>query len=94
MTKGTLPRGPGPKSKAFGGGRDAIAIVGMSGRFPGAEDVEQLWNNLLSARNSISHFTEDELDPSIPEDVRSHPEYVARVASSVMPTSSTTASSG
>ena len=64
------------KARHSGGGRDAIAIVGMSGRFPGAEDVEQLWNNLLSARNSISHFTEDELDPSIPEDVRSHPEYV------------------
>jgi amino acid adenylation domain-containing protein len=31
-----------------------VAIIGMSGRFPGAEDVNQLWHNLCSGMNSIS----------------------------------------
>lgn len=43
-----------------------IAIVGMAGRFPGARDVESLWEGLLSGREMISHFTRAELeyDPS------------------------------
>jgi acyl transferase domain-containing protein len=43
-----------------------VAIIGMSGRFPGAENVEQLWKNLLDKKNSISRWTAEELDPSIP----------------------------
>src|ERR1700722_17996352 len=34
------------------GGRSAI--IGMSGRFPGAENTGQFWENLLAGRNSIS----------------------------------------
>lgn len=53
-----------------------IAIIGMSGRFPGAENVEQLWQNLLAKKNSISTWTVDELDPSIPAELRNDPDYV------------------
>ncbi|MFA7746331.1 beta-ketoacyl synthase N-terminal-like domain-containing protein, partial [Salinicoccus roseus] len=31
--------------------QDAIAIVGISGRYPGAEDVEQYWKNLAQGQN-------------------------------------------
>lgn len=41
-----------------------IAIVGMAGRFPGAPDVDTFWKNLLEGRETISHFTEEELDYS------------------------------
>jgi len=41
-----------------------IAIVGMAGRFPGAPNVETFWKNLLAGRETISHFTEEELDYS------------------------------
>lgn len=58
------------------GPRADIAIVGVSGRFPGAESVEQLWENLVANRNSITRWAPDELDPSIPEAVRRHPDYV------------------
>ncbi len=30
-----------------------IAIVGMAGRFPGADSIEQFWANLLAARSSL-----------------------------------------
>ncbi|MEC3614235.1 type I polyketide synthase [Bacillus stercoris] len=32
---------------------DAIAIVGMSGRYPGARNVREYWDNLVHARNAI-----------------------------------------
>jgi polyketide synthase PksN len=31
-----------------------VAIIGMSGRFPGAENTGQFWENLLAGKNSIS----------------------------------------
>jgi len=58
------------------GAFDGVAIIGMSGRFPGADNVEQLWKNLLDAKNSITRWTTDELDPSIPEELRNSPDYV------------------
>jgi amino acid adenylation domain-containing protein len=57
--------------------RPDIAIIGMSGRFPGAENVEQLWQNLLARKNSISRWSKDEIDPSVPDEVRNDPDYVA-----------------
>ncbi|HYP28242.1 MAG TPA: type I polyketide synthase, partial [Blastocatellia bacterium] len=40
---------------------DAIAIVGMSGRFPGASNIEQFWENLRDGNESISFFSDEEL---------------------------------
>jgi amino acid adenylation domain-containing protein len=53
-----------------------VAIIGMSGRFPGASTVEQLWQNLLAKKNSISKWAVDEIDPSIPDEVKNDPDYV------------------
>ncbi|MET0400342.1 MAG: SDR family NAD(P)-dependent oxidoreductase [Longimicrobiaceae bacterium] len=41
---------------------DSIAIVGLSGRFPGAKDVEAFWTNLRDGVESITHFAPEELD--------------------------------
>ena len=38
-----------------------IAVIGMAGRFPGAENVEQFWQNLRDGVESISFFNEREL---------------------------------
>jgi amino acid adenylation domain-containing protein len=43
---------------------DGIAIVGMAGRFPGAESVEEFWANLVAGRESISFFPDEELAAS------------------------------
>ncbi len=39
----------------------AIAVVGLSGRFPGAPDIGTFWQNLRGGVESIRRFTEDEL---------------------------------
>jgi len=31
-----------------------VAIIGMSGRFPGAQNIEQFWHNLINGVESIS----------------------------------------
>ncbi|MEQ1968376.1 beta-ketoacyl synthase N-terminal-like domain-containing protein [Xenorhabdus nematophila] len=36
-----------------------IAIIGYAGRFPSAENCEQLWENLLAGKNSFGHCPED-----------------------------------
>ena len=41
---------------------EGIAIVGMSGRFPGAPDVATFWNNIRNGVEAITHFSVDELD--------------------------------
>ncbi len=38
-----------------------IAVIGMDGKFPGAENIEQYWNNLCEGKESISFFTLEEL---------------------------------
>src|ERR1700761_53386 len=42
----------------------AIAIIGIPGRFPGAESVEEFWKNLCDGVESITFFDRDELEPS------------------------------
>jgi polyketide synthase PksL len=36
-----------------------VAIVGISGRFPGADNVGQFWENLIAGKNSISDAPSD-----------------------------------
>ena len=55
--------------------RNALAVVGMAGRFPGAGDVDGFWENLCAGREGVSFFRPEELDPSIPFSLRSHPDY-------------------
>ncbi|MEM8676958.1 MAG: SDR family NAD(P)-dependent oxidoreductase [Cyanobacteria bacterium P01_G01_bin.67] len=38
-----------------------IAVVGMSGRFPGAKDIDAFWQNLRDGVESISFFSDEEL---------------------------------
>lgn len=69
------------RGEAMGEGARAanepIAIIAMSGRFPGAADVEAFWDNLCAARDSITVFAPDQLDPSIDARERNAPAYVA-----------------
>ena len=47
------------------GRRDSVAIIGMAGRFPGAANLDQLWDNLCRGVESIRFFSDDELDPRV-----------------------------
>ncbi|QYD70512.1 amino acid adenylation domain-containing protein [Paraburkholderia edwinii] len=54
----------------------AIAVVGMSGRFPGARNVAELWANILAGRDCITHFDVTELEDSFDESSRREARYV------------------
>ncbi|QOT00746.1 amino acid adenylation domain-containing protein [Brevibacterium sp. JNUCC-42] len=43
-----------------GKGQD-VAVIGMAGRFPGAKNIDQFWNNLKNGIESIRFFTDEEL---------------------------------
>jgi acyl transferase domain-containing protein len=55
---------------------DGIAIIGMVGKFPGADNIEQLWQNLCGGVESIEFFDEGKLDPSIDRQLSQNPDYV------------------
>jgi acyl transferase domain-containing protein len=40
---------------------EAIAIIGMAGRFPGSRNLEEFWENLRQGVESVSFFSRDEL---------------------------------
>ncbi|MBW4617792.1 MAG: SDR family NAD(P)-dependent oxidoreductase [Cyanosarcina radialis HA8281-LM2] len=40
---------------------EGIAIIGMAGRFPGAKNIDEFWENLRDGIESISWFTDEEL---------------------------------
>ncbi|RYE33077.1 MAG: amino acid adenylation domain-containing protein [Hyphomicrobiales bacterium] len=56
--------------------RNAVAIIGMSGRFPGAADVGSFWQNLLNGVESISRFDAAELEDNFDDATRALPNYV------------------
>src|SRR5438105_4830173 len=43
---------------------EEVAVVGMAGRFPGAAGLDELWRNLRDGVESISFFTDEELQRS------------------------------
>jgi phthiocerol/phenolphthiocerol synthesis type-I polyketide synthase E len=58
---------------------NAIAVVGMAGRFPGADSVSQFWNNLRAGEESITTLSAEMLSAAgIGEEVLANPAYVRR----------------
>jgi len=53
-----------------------IAVIGMSGRFPGSDTISEFWDNLKNGVESTYYFSDDELDADIPEPIRNNPNYV------------------
>jgi acyl transferase domain-containing protein len=41
---------------------ELIAIIGMSGRFPGARDVEEMWEVLVQGRDTVTEIPPDRFD--------------------------------
>jgi amino acid adenylation domain-containing protein len=53
-----------------------VAIIGMAGRFPGAADVAAFWRNLRDGVESITRFSDDELEDAFDRSVRDDPNFV------------------
>ncbi|HLX09567.1 MAG TPA: amino acid adenylation domain-containing protein [Thermoanaerobaculia bacterium] len=55
------PHRPPPAVDLAGAPVGAVAVIGMSGRFPGAAGIDELWANLAAGVESIRFFTPAEL---------------------------------
>jgi amino acid adenylation domain-containing protein len=56
---------------------EGVAIIGMSGRFPGAPDLAAFWANVVAGKDSITHFSRAELEARDRAALEFGPEYVA-----------------
>jgi phthiocerol/phenolphthiocerol synthesis type-I polyketide synthase E len=55
----------------------AVAVIGMSGVFPGASDVKAFWQNLASGTESITTFEKQQLlDKGVDSDLLDNASYV------------------
>lgn len=56
---------------------EKIAIIGMAGRFPDADNISQFWQNLINGKESLTNYTDEELLSAgeNPETIK-HPNYV------------------
>src|SRR5262245_52251216 len=56
---------------------DAVAVIGLAGRFPGARNVEEFWANLREGVESINFFSDEELlEAGVDQSRLSDPNYV------------------
>ncbi|HUQ34164.1 MAG TPA: SDR family oxidoreductase [Pyrinomonadaceae bacterium] len=56
---------------------EGIAVIGLSGRFPGAADADAFWRNLRDGVESIAFFTDEELlAAGVDASALTDPEYV------------------
>jgi len=55
---------------------EGVAIIGMAGRFPGAQSVDQFWRNQIGGVESISHFEVEELEVPRSRELSERPTYV------------------
>ncbi|MCC8242821.1 type I polyketide synthase [Saccharothrix luteola] len=56
---------------------EGVAVIGMSGRFPGAPDLDRFWSMLMAGTDGVSHYTAEELlAAGVPRDLVDDPAYV------------------
>ena len=55
---------------------EPVAIIGMSGRLPGAQDLAEFWQNQLKGVEAISHFTVEELEVRNKAELAAQPNYI------------------
>lgn len=59
-----------------------LAVIGMAGKFPGAGDIHEFWNNLINGVESVIDVTEEELEKmGVDESIRDNPNYVRKKVS-------------
>lgn len=57
--------------------KNAIAVIGMAGKFPGADNLSEFWSNLKNGVESISFFTNEELlEAGLDSNILEQPNYI------------------
>lgn len=70
-----LPQASGREEGTF----PVVAIVGMAGRFPECDSIEDLWELVASKREGITTLTDAELvEAGVTQELWEHPNYVRR----------------
>ncbi|BAY73753.1 beta-ketoacyl synthase [Nostoc linckia NIES-25] len=65
------------RTEIYSNNGSEIAIIGLTGRFPGAKNLEEFWHNLQNGVESISFFSDEELLASgVDSALISNPNYV------------------
>lgn len=59
-----------------GESKNEFAIIGMACRFPGANNLDEYWQNLLEGKETVSFFSDEELSPDVSPGERANPAYV------------------
>ena len=56
---------------------DAVAIIGMAGRLPGADTIPLMWQNLLDGVESIRRLSDQDLqEAAVPPELSARAAYV------------------
>jgi amino acid adenylation domain-containing protein len=56
---------------------DAVAIIGMAGRFPKARNINEFWKNICEGNECISFYTDEEMEASgISKEYYRNPKYI------------------
>lgn len=55
---------------------EAVAIVGMASRVPGADTLDEFWSVLAEGRETVTRFAPELDDPSVDEELRANPNYI------------------
>ena len=53
-----------------------IAVIGLSGRFPEADNLKEFWDNISSGRNCITRFADEDIDDHEHKSLLGNPNYV------------------
>ncbi|MFF1410382.1 type I polyketide synthase [Streptomyces sp. NPDC058289] len=62
-------------------GPEAVAVVGIAGRFPGARTTEEFWDHLVAGRDCLEELDDAELlAAGVPDSALAGPGYVRRAA--------------
>ncbi|MEM9164263.1 MAG: type I polyketide synthase, partial [Cyanobacteria bacterium P01_F01_bin.4] len=66
---------------------ERVAIIGMAGRFPGADNLDEFWELLVQGKSGIRRLSAEELSAAgVPESTFTQPNYVPAYASFTDPT--------
>lgn len=80
-TAPTSPPEP-PAPQTIPGHDDRVAVIGMAGRFPGADDLDTFWRTIAAGADAVRRYSPQELVAAgYPADIVARPEFVpARAA--------------
>jgi acyl transferase domain-containing protein/SAM-dependent methyltransferase/acyl carrier protein len=77
MARSGVLNGAANGAASYGTHEEPIAIIGMRGRFPGANSLEQYWKNLSEGVESITVLSQEEMRAAgVPDHISRLPGYV------------------